>query len=182
MRGGTKERAEDGATYNMALMYDDGPRSRGRTSFDTLRLHWQSVSVQLPVNSNRKLLVADIFLFSFFNHSSMDSIDDIFDSKGKSASLQPLASSSKQPDKKKKKDKKKKRTEEPSDPEPKPLSKKRRVPETVVDPSTTIPSAKRAKVAAAPSQKVQKPKKKDDSKEEEDRFKDSRGSGPRTFT
>ena len=99
-------------------------------------------------------------------NSAMDSIDDIFASKSKSTPLQPLTKSVK----KKRSDKKKKR--DPFDPKPKPLSNKRRPPETVVDPSSTIPGAKRTK--------VQKPKNKHHSEEEQVRFEYSRGSGPRT--
>ncbi|KIM85372.1 hypothetical protein PILCRDRAFT_817378 [Piloderma croceum F 1598] len=103
-------------------------------------------------------------------------IDDIFASKGKAKAIQPVASSSTASKRKKKKDKGKKRGLEAAN---EPMTKKRPAPETVVDPSTQIPSAKRAKVAITTSKK---PGKQDSSKDDEDRFKDSRGSGPRRKT
>jgi len=102
-------------------------------------------------------------------------IDDIFASKGKSKAIQqPISSSSALPGKKKQ-DKKRKRdsaqdTGSPlptsdlgEEKEAKPPPKKRPAPETVIDPSTRILSAKLAK----------------SDKDNEERFKDSRGSGPR---
>jgi hypothetical protein len=80
---------------------------------------------------------------------------------------------------KKKKDKKKKRDLEAAKIDNEPMTKKRPAPETVVDPSIQIPSTKRAKVASTTSKKPSKPRKQDSSKDDEDRFKDSRGNGPR---
>jgi hypothetical protein len=101
-------------------------------------------------------------------------IDDIFASKGKAKAIQPVASSSTASKRRRRKDKEKKLEAANIDNEP--ITKKRPAPETVVDPSTQIPSAKRAKVASATSKK---PSKQVSSKHDEDRFKDSRGSGPR---
>jgi hypothetical protein len=106
-------------------------------------------------------------------------IDDIFASKGKAKATQPVASSSTASGRKKKKDKKKKRDLEAAKIDNEPMTKKRPAPETVVDPSIQIPSAKRAKVASTTSKKPSKPSKQDSSKDDEDRFKDSRGNGPR---
>ncbi|OSD03540.1 DUF1764-domain-containing protein [Trametes coccinea BRFM310] len=125
-------------------------------------------------------------------------IDEIFASKGKPSSLAALnasaSSSSQPPEKKSKKKKKEKRKrddadtpaegkeDEPAPPNTKPV--KRKVPETVFDPSASLPSAKEAKTrkadksAGAPP-KAKKPKK---DREEEERFKDSRGTGPRRTT
>lgn len=57
-----------------------------------------------------------------------------------------------------------------------PATKKRSAPQTVIDPSTRIPAAKRAK--KIPSQKLPSDIA---GKEAEEAFKDSRGSGPRTL-
>ncbi|KII93229.1 hypothetical protein PLICRDRAFT_100395 [Plicaturopsis crispa FD-325 SS-3] len=116
-------------------------------------------------------------------------IDDIFSKgKGKAKAPPPVASTSALPaDHKKKKDKKKKKSQKSDEPAPidpvQPERKKRPAPETVIDPSTLMPAAapppKRAKLDdAAKRKKVTKSA----SKEEEDRFKDSRGSGPRRKT
>ncbi|KAF8844058.1 DUF1764-domain-containing protein [Paxillus ammoniavirescens] len=100
-------------------------------------------------------------------------IDDIFASKGKanivskSPSVRPSL-----PEKKKKKKKKALST-------PVEESKKRSAPETVVDPSVQSVFKKRLKSASSnPTQ----PSFKDQLKEDEERFKDSRGSGPRRKT
>jgi len=106
-------------------------------------------------------------------------IDDIFASKGKVKAIQPVASSSTASKRKKEKDKQKKRGLEAAKIDNEPMTKKRPAPETVVDPSTQTPSAKRAKVAIATSKKPSKPTKQDSCKDDKDRFKDSRGSGPR---
>ena len=106
----------------------------------------------------------------------MSEIDDIFASKGKpkAISTAPVPS-----DKKKKK--KKKNTKQPtsaSGQEPKTeSSKKRPAPETVVDPSVQIPQ-KRQKIHSAPVKSGKTKSKKE--KEDEEDFKDSRGTGPRT--
>ena len=121
-------------------------------------------------------------------------IDDIFASKGKQkAAVPPKASSSASvlPDKKKKKKKdkeksaKRKREDdagEGADAAPGKLPN-RPVPETVFDPSSGLPSSGKAKVGKTdkPAVGVAKPKRPKKDREDEDRFKDSRGTGPRTF-
>ncbi|KAH9857886.1 hypothetical protein C2E23DRAFT_891850 [Lenzites betulinus] len=117
-------------------------------------------------------------------------IDDIFASKGTSSAAAPTASSSstsQAPEKKKrKKDRsaKRKRSDGADAVPPKPA--KRKVPETVFDPSAAVglPSAKEAKTRkadkpATSAAKLAKPKK---NREDDDRFKDSRGTGPRRKT
>ncbi|PPR03154.1 hypothetical protein CVT26_008005 [Gymnopilus dilepis] len=112
----------------------------------------------------------------------MSEIDDIFASKGKQKQP-PLLSSEK------KKKKKKKKADPPS---PKadvvaPTSKKRPLPETVVDTSDRLPGpSKRHKGSAAPppaDDSSKKSKKVDKKKAEADEdFKDSRGSDSRRRT
>ncbi|KAI9062961.1 DUF1764-domain-containing protein [Trametes sanguinea] len=122
-------------------------------------------------------------------------IDEIFASKGKSSSLAASSASastssqlSEKKSKKKKKDKRKRddadapaeHKEEAAPPKP----VKRKVPETVFDPSASLPSIKEAKTrkadkSAGAAPKAKKPKK---DREEEERFKDSRGTGPRRTT
>jgi len=119
-------------------------------------------------------------------------IDDIFAAKKSTAKVvaQPAASASTSTDptgleKKKKVKKRKRQTEEAQNPdvnEEKP--QKKRVVETVHDPSTaarSIPSSKKAtkpvKNISATTQKTSKK-----GMEELDRFKDSRGTGPRRKT
>ncbi|KAJ8494886.1 hypothetical protein ONZ51_g2012 [Trametes cubensis] len=123
-------------------------------------------------------------------------IDEIFASKGKAPSAaKPAASSSstQPPDKKKKKKKdksaKRKRDDADADPEPEaaapPKPVKRKVPETVFDPSAAIPSAKESKPRKGDKSAVSaaaKPKTPKLDREEEQRFKDSRGTGPRRKT
>ncbi|KAI0735289.1 hypothetical protein C8Q76DRAFT_711736 [Earliella scabrosa] len=129
-------------------------------------------------------------------------IDAIFASKGKpSVAPTPKASSSSsllsEKKKKKKKDKDKgkgkekdseksaKRKRDDDDEQDAAPSRppKRQVPETVFDPSASLPSAKKSKPLKADKSaavtKVKKPKK---DREEEQRFKDSRGTGPRRKT
>lgn len=101
-------------------------------------------------------------------------IDDIFASKGKAKAIQPVASSSSAAPEIKGQKKKKKSQAEPIDNDAKSTTKKRPAPETVIDPSTQLPSAKRAKIVAAKKQPA-----KDADQEAKDTFKDSRGSGPR---
>lgn len=117
-------------------------------------------------------------------------IDDIFASKGRTSAAAPAASSSfsQAPEKrKKKKDKdksaKRKRDADPDVEEAAPSKPpKRKIPETVFDPSAAVgaPSAKegRPRKTAAIVAKAQKPKK---DREEDGRFKDSRGTGPRKY-
>lgn len=118
-------------------------------------------------------------------------IDDIFASKGRSSAAAPAASSSSSqaPEKKKKKkdkDKsaKRKRDVDPDVEEAAPSKPpKRKIPETVFDPSAAIgaPAARegRPRKTTATVVKAQKPKK---DREEDGRFKDSRGTGPRKYT
>jgi len=124
-------------------------------------------------------------------------IDDIFASKGKSKAIQqPISSSSALPGKKKQ-DKKRKRDSAQDTGSPLPTSdlgeekeaksppKKRPAPETVIDPSTRILSAKLAKSdKSAGGRDAIKGRKTDGNsdKDNEERFKDSRGSGPRRKT
>ncbi|KAH9898545.1 hypothetical protein C8Q73DRAFT_685183 [Cubamyces lactineus] len=124
-------------------------------------------------------------------------IDEIFASKGKAFSAALPAASSSSPSqpadkkKKKKKDKSAKRKRDDADAgvdaeeaaaPSKPV--KRKVPETVFDPSAALPSAKESKTrkadkSAPAAAKLKKPKL---DREEEQRFKDSRGTGPRRKT
>ena len=118
-------------------------------------------------------------------------IDDIFAAKKSTAKViaQPVASTSTSTDttgsKKKKKDKKRKRqAEEAQDSgvmEEEPL--KKRVVETVHDPSTSVPSVSSSKKAVKPGKgpSTTKPKATKKEKADLDRFKDSRGTGPREW-
>ena len=108
----------------------------------------------------------------------MSEIDDIFATKGKAK-----ASSADTPaPKKKKKSKKDKKSDaslaelKPLGPSSSPFSKKRKAPETVVDPSQRVESnTKRHKTNSEP--------KKSTSKKEEAKFKDSRGTqGRKLYT
>lgn len=110
-------------------------------------------------------------------------IDDIFAGKAK-APAPPVASTSDAAEKKKKKSAKKRKREAEGkitadDPKSAEQPNKRRVPETVVDPSLAIaaPAAKRSKTSKADRPPEVKKKSKA-SKEDEERFKDSRGTGP----
>ncbi|KIK71141.1 hypothetical protein GYMLUDRAFT_254408 [Collybiopsis luxurians FD-317 M1] len=87
-------------------------------------------------------------------------IDDIFAKKSKSL---PSA-----PPKPSKKDKKRKR--KASEPD----SNSNKAPETIIDPSTSIPSSKRIKLS--------KPTVSSTTVKDKEKFKDSRGSGPRRKT
>ncbi|KAH9835665.1 uncharacterized protein C8Q71DRAFT_762972 [Rhodofomes roseus] len=122
-------------------------------------------------------------------------IDDIFAAKtpGRAKAPVPVASSSAaEPPKKSKKNKKEKTAKRKRDDIDDSQPAKRRVPETVLDPSvnptpaanvavpTSVKAAKLAKLAAAPVATKKKRSKPD--KDEETRFKDSRGNGPRQKT
>ncbi|TFK30590.1 hypothetical protein FA15DRAFT_662588 [Coprinopsis marcescibilis] len=118
----------------------------------------------------------------------MSEIDDIFASKAKARpSTNPSVPKVKdteqsKPSKKKRKKKPASDAEQkPEEPVPSP-PKKRPIPETIVDPSSQFPSAKRhksdSKSKNEPKVKESKPK----AKEEEDRFVDSRGTGSRRTT
>jgi len=117
-------------------------------------------------------------------------IDDIFAAKKSTAKVvsQHVSSASTSTEatglKKKKKVKKRKRqAEEAEDPdvnEDKP--QKKRVVETVHDPSTVVSSASSSKKAISPGKggaSTTRPKAVKKEKEDIDRFKDSRGTGPR---
>ncbi|EPQ60846.1 DUF1764-domain-containing protein [Gloeophyllum trabeum ATCC 11539] len=120
-------------------------------------------------------------------------IDDIFASKGKVESKAPVASSSAAQEKKKKNKKKSKDKEavksadDPIDDPPK-ASLKRCLPQTIVDTSSKVEArpAKRPKVERKGTDALeatkQKKSKKGDEKEDEERFRDSRGTGPRRRT
>lgn len=144
-----------------------------------------------PCHASHHSLGARSLSSYFFSSMPVSEIDAIFASKGKAAVAppKPSSSSSAQPEqkKKKKKDKEKaaKRKRDDADADDAAPSKppKRQVPETVFDPSAGLPSAKATKPAkvdkSASSVVKQKKPKKD--REEEQRFKDSRGTGPRTL-
>lgn len=115
-------------------------------------------------------------------------IDDIFAAPKRPASSHPAPAppASQEPEKKKKKSGKKRKREAegkstaPSD-QPAEQPSKRKIPETILDPSLRLagPPAKRSKPQA-----VEQPIAKKNSKvhrEEEERFKDSRGTGPSMF-
>lgn len=105
-------------------------------------------------------------------------IDDIFASTKKSKSLQPPPKPAAEVPKKKKKSSKKRRHDitEPTESTPLDPPAKRRIPETVFDPSQGLaaPSKRSQTVAASEPPK----KKKKASRDDELRFKDSRGTGP----
>ena len=109
-------------------------------------------------------------------------IDDIFAAKKSAAAARPVASTSTPTDatssKKKKRDKKRKGDAlDPCGNEEKP--RKKRVVETVHDTSITIPSVSSSKKGKSTSTRLPKAAKKE--KEDLDRFKDSRGTGPREW-
>lgn len=120
-------------------------------------------------------------------------IDDIFASKGKAKpgpSIASTSTASPPPEKKKKKKDKKRQREEDVAPvaaAPEAKVARKAVPETIVDPSlgiaSTASSAKQLRSArtaeGAPKVKKAKTSKADAGREDEERFKDSRGTGPR---
>lgn len=109
----------------------------------------------------------------------MSEIDDIFASKGKTKELPPVPGSSLSVSKQKKKHKKKKSKIDVTEDTPKenaPASKKRPLPETIVDPSIHSNNPKRHRTD--PSSLSKRSKSKKDTKEES-QFKDSRGDGQR---
>ncbi|KAF5377672.1 hypothetical protein D9615_005274 [Tricholomella constricta] len=110
----------------------------------------------------------------------MSEIDEIFSAKGKATAIQPVASTSSLPTKKRKKDKGQKRKRDGDfidDPTTQPIS--RPTPETVIDFSALISTAKRPKV----EKKVMHPKSsKQTNADGEARFTDSRGSRLRKKT
>lgn len=106
-------------------------------------------------------------------------IDDIF--AAKKSTVKPVASTSSPTNaagsKKRKKDKKRKRqAEEVQDPDPnEEKPRKKRIVETVHDTSAALPSVSSSSKGASRA----KPKAAKKEKEDLDRFKDSRGAGPR---
>jgi len=116
-------------------------------------------------------------------------IDDIFAAKKSTVKVtaQPVASTSTPTNaagsKKKKKNKKRKRqSEEGQDPDPnEEKPRKKRVVETVHDTSVTVPPASSSGKTTKPGKGTSpaKPKAAKKEKEDLDRFKDSRGTGPR---
>ena len=118
-------------------------------------------------------------------------IDDIFASKGKGKSLAAASSSSSalllEKKKKKKKEGKeksaKRKREDNAGEDAAPKPPKRQVPETVFDPSSSLSSSKKSQAGKAdkPATNAAKPMRPKMDREEEARFKDSRGTGPRTF-
>ena len=113
-------------------------------------------------------------------------IDDIFAAKKSTVKVtaQPVASTSTPTNaagpKKKKKDKKRKRqVEEAQEPAPnEETPRKKRVVETIHDTSSAVPPVSKA-VRPGKVVSVAKPKAAKKEKEDLDRFKDSRGTGPR---
>jgi len=106
-------------------------------------------------------------------------IDDVFASKGRATATQPTSSSA-APVEKRRKSKKKKSVVEIAKTTNEVTTKKRAAPETVVDPSSRLPSAKRVKASVATTTNILW--KNDNAKGDGERFKDSRGSGPRRKT
>lgn len=105
-------------------------------------------------------------------------IDDIFASKAKAKAIQPIASPSTTPEKRKKSTKKK-CVVETAKTVNEVTTKKRAIPETVVDPSSHLPSSKRVKVSVTTASKRLSKHGTNNANGDEDWFKDSRGSGPR---
>jgi hypothetical protein len=111
-------------------------------------------------------------------------IDDIFSAKGKAKAIEPTPLPSV-------KEKKKKRKDRPSTSDnPKEIGqtselktlKKRPLPETIVDPSLKSSSSSKRPKSDAPVSSQREKVYHETHKEDEDRFKDSRGSGPRRKT
>ena len=102
-------------------------------------------------------------------------IDDIFASKAKAKAIQPITS----PSEKRKKSTKNKCVVETAKTVNGVTTKKRAIPETVVDPSSRLPSSKRVKVSVTTTSKRLSKHGTNNADGDEDRFKDSRGSGPR---
>ncbi|KAJ3760414.1 hypothetical protein EV360DRAFT_39832 [Lentinula raphanica] len=108
-------------------------------------------------------------------------IDDIFASKGKPhpvpGSSKPISSPIKKVISKKDKKRKRKASDSTKDHgDTTTAEKSKKVPETIIDPSASMPSAKRVKISKS-SEKAGS-----GTKKEEEKFKDSRGSGPRRKT
>ncbi|KAJ3870051.1 hypothetical protein EV359DRAFT_59272 [Lentinula novae-zelandiae] len=110
-------------------------------------------------------------------------IDDIFASKGKTR-VGPVASTS-STTKSSKKDKKRKRKNESESDEKDStvVERPKKVPETIIDSSASMPIAKRVKISKSNEKAgTLRETKSGKAKKEEDNFKDSRGIGPRRKT
>ncbi|KAG1885746.1 hypothetical protein F4604DRAFT_121232 [Suillus subluteus] len=111
-------------------------------------------------------------------------IDDIFAAKGKAKAIElaPLPSLKEKKKKRKDRPSTSDKTKEISQSSDSKTLKKRLLPETIVDPSfKSSSSSKRPKLDAPVSSQREKVYH-ETHKEDEDRFKDSRGSGPRRKT
>ncbi|KAG2368284.1 hypothetical protein BDR07DRAFT_1391649 [Suillus spraguei] len=109
-------------------------------------------------------------------------IDDIFAAKGKARAVEPAPIPSVKKEKKKKRKGKPFTSDEISPSSESKTLKKRPLPETIVDPSfKSSSSSKRPKLDALVSSQREKVHH-ETRKEDEDRFKNSRGSGPRRKT
>ncbi|KAG2077153.1 DUF1764-domain-containing protein [Suillus decipiens] len=109
-------------------------------------------------------------------------IDDIFAAKGKARAVEPAPIPSVKKEKKKKRKDKLSTSDEISPSSESKTLKKRPLPETIVDPSfKSSSSSKRPKLDALVSSQREKVYH-ETRKEDEDRFKNSRGSGPRRKT
>ncbi|TFK76958.1 DUF1764-domain-containing protein [Pluteus cervinus] len=125
----------------------------------------------------------------------MSEIEDIFAAKGRSVNQQKLSPSvpNSPKDKKKKRDGAKPKSKEhaardttPTAPSEQKKTTKRPAPETIVDPSSasSAPAQKKQKTESPRHSKTTKPQKpkKPSKSEGDDRFADSRGTGPRKKT
>ncbi|KAJ3750205.1 hypothetical protein DFH05DRAFT_1518364 [Lentinula detonsa] len=109
-------------------------------------------------------------------------IDDIFASKGKIQPSPVTVTSNSSTAKSTKKDKKRKRKER-DDKDSTAVEKPKKVPETIIDPSASMPSAKRVKSSKSSENAGDgKETKSGKAKKEGEKFKDSRGTGPRRKT
>ncbi|KAJ3737070.1 hypothetical protein DFJ43DRAFT_1049098 [Lentinula guzmanii] len=108
-------------------------------------------------------------------------IDDIFASKGKIQPSPVTVTSNSSAVKSTKKDKKRKRKERDDKDSPA-VEKPKKVPETIIDPSASMPSAKRVKSSKSSEKAGNGKETKSGKAKEEEKFKDSRGTGPRRKT
>ncbi|KAI3622193.1 hypothetical protein WG66_015466 [Moniliophthora roreri] len=103
-------------------------------------------------------------------------IDDIFASKGKAKAVPPPSTSFGASSSKSKSEKKRKRKHEAS------TTPASSTAETIVDPSAQFSNAKRQKIDKKTKESKSKSDKLDAVREDEEKFKDSRGTGPRRKT
>ncbi|EEB97719.1 hypothetical protein MPER_02907 [Moniliophthora perniciosa FA553] len=103
-------------------------------------------------------------------------IDDIFASKGKAKAAPPPSTSFEASSSKSKSEKKRKRKHEAS------TTPASSTAETIVDPSAQLSSSKRQKIDKKVKESKSKSDKLDPVREDEENFKDSRGTGPRRKT